>query len=100
MLLTLRVIQFDPSAVAFGIGPPLFERMSKSHLDAGMWQLLHAILYFSPIAPSCPSAGVPAWIGPESRGSKNSFWPRSAAAAESRYLLVVSTGGAGSGDSV
>src|SRR6516162_6382988 len=39
-------------------------------------------------------------MGPESRGSKNNFCPRSAAAGESRYLLVVSTGRSGSGDSV
>ena len=49
MLLTLRVIQSEPSAVAFGIGPPLFERMSKSHFDSGIWQLRQAILYFSPV---------------------------------------------------
>src|SRR5215831_477572 len=39
-------------------------------------------------------------MGPDRRGSKKSFCPRSAAAGESRYLLVVSTGRAGSGDSV
>jgi hypothetical protein len=31
------------------------DRMSKSHVDSGIWQLRQAILYFSPIAPSCPS---------------------------------------------
>src|SRR5262245_29913057 len=39
-------------------------------------------------------------MGPDRRGSKNSFCPRSAAARESRYLLVVSTGRSGSGDNV
>src|SRR5205807_8324122 len=38
-------------------------------------------------------------MGPESRGSKNSFCPRRAAAGEARYLLVVSTVSAGSGES-
>src|SRR4051794_1110094 len=82
------------------MGPPLFERVSKSHFEEGMWQLLHAILPFSPIAPSCPSASVPPWIAPEIRGSKKIFCPSKAAAAESRYLFVVSTGGAGKGESV
>src|SRR5262249_25168482 len=100
MLLTLRVIHKEPSAVALGMGPPLLERISKSQPDSGMWQLRQAILPVSPIAPSCPSAGVPVWIGPESRGSKKSFWPSRAAASESRYLFVVSTGSAGSGESV
>src|SRR5690349_3954 len=80
------------------MGPPLFERMSNSQPDSGMWQLRQAILPDSPIAPSCPSAGVPVWIGPDSRGSKKSFWPSRAAVAESRYLLVVSTGRAGRGE--
>src|SRR5690242_10838151 len=100
MLLTFRVIHADPSAVAFGIGPPLLERMSKSHFDSGIWQLRHAILPVSPIAPSWPSCSVPVWIGPASRGSKNSFCPRNAASAESRYLLVVSTGRVGRGERV
>src|SRR5215471_7492136 len=100
MLLTLRVIQSEPSAVAFGMGPPLFDRMSKSHLDSGMWQFRQAIFPFSPIAPSCPSAGVPVWIGPERRGSKKSFCPKRAAASESRYLFVVSTGRSGKGERV
>src|SRR6266849_3075345 len=39
-------------------------------------------------------------MGPESRGSKKSFCPSRAAAGESRYLLVVSTGRAGNGESV
>src|SRR5690349_21358008 len=39
-------------------------------------------------------------MGPERRGSKKSFCPRRAAAAESRYLLVVSTGRAGNGERV
>src|SRR5215472_10897807 len=39
-------------------------------------------------------------MGPESRGSKNSFWPNKAAAGESRYLFVVSTGKFGNGESV
>src|SRR5437764_2559815 len=52
------------------------------------------------MAPSCPSAGVPVWMGPERRGSKNSFCPRRAAASESRYLLVVSTGRSGNGERV
>src|SRR5436190_18281235 len=100
MLLALRAIHCEPSAVALGMLPPLFERVSKSHLDSGMWQLRQAILPASPMTPSWPSCGVPAWIGPESRGSKKSFWPRSAAAGESRYLLVASTGSAGRGESV
>jgi hypothetical protein len=51
----------------------LFDRMSKSHTDSGMWQLRHAILYFSPTAPSWPCAPVPVWMGPDSRGSEKSF---------------------------
>src|SRR5947209_4197339 len=39
-------------------------------------------------------------MGPESRGSKKSFCPRRAAAGESRYLLVRSSGSPGSGESV
>src|SRR6266478_7039710 len=39
-------------------------------------------------------------MGPARRGSKKSFCPRRAAAGESRYLLVVSTGRAGNGESV
>src|SRR6267378_8345808 len=39
-------------------------------------------------------------MGPARRGSKKSFCPRRAAAGESRYLLVVSTGKAGNGESV
>src|ERR1051325_113268 len=65
-----------------------------------MWQLRQAILPLSPIAPNCPSCGVPVCMGPERRGSKNNFCPSSAAAAESRYLLVVSIGRSGSGESV
>src|SRR5580765_3746783 len=100
MLPALRVIHCEPSAVALGMAPPLLDRVSNSHFDSGMWQLRQAILPASPIAPSWPSLGVPAWIGPESRGSKKSFCPRSAAAGESRYLFVASTGSAGSGESV
>src|SRR5215470_16672275 len=65
-----------------------------------MWQLRQAIFPVSPMAPSCPSWGVPVWIGPERRGSKKSFCPSSAASAESRYLLLVSLGSSGSGESV
>src|SRR5580692_6207358 len=39
-------------------------------------------------------------MGPERRGSKKSSWPSSAAAGESRYSLVVSTGKSGNGESV
>jgi hypothetical protein len=39
-------------------------------------------------------------MGPESRGSKKSFCPSRAAAGESPYLLVVSTGRPGNGESV
>src|SRR5258708_29279187 len=39
-------------------------------------------------------------MGPERRGSKKSFCPRRAAAGESRYILVVSTGSAGNGERV
>src|SRR5436305_247865 len=65
-----------------------------------MWQLRQAILPASPIAPSCPSCGVPVCIGPDRRGSKKNFCPNSAAAAESRYLFVGSIGKSGSGESV
>src|SRR5437763_14805123 len=39
-------------------------------------------------------------MGPERRGSVNSVCPRRAAASESRYLLVVSTGRSGNGERV
>ena len=65
-----------------------------------MWQLRQAILPASPIAPNCPSCGVPVCMGPDRRGSKNNSCPSSAAAAESRYLFVVSIGRSGNGESV
>src|SRR5258708_35015541 len=39
-------------------------------------------------------------MGPERGGSKKSFCPKRAGAGESRYLLVVSTGKPGNGESV
>src|ERR1700742_3758572 len=98
MLLALRVIHCEPRAVALGIPLAFFVRVSNSHFDSGMWQLRQAIFPASPILPSCPSCGVPACIGPESRGSKKSFCPSSAAAGESAYLLVGSAGRGGSGE--
>src|SRR5260370_14816789 len=82
------------------MGPPLLERMSKSQADSGMWQLRQGILLTAPMGPSCPSCGVPVWIGPDRRGSKNSFCPSSAALSELRYLLVVSRGRSGRGESL